>query len=224
MKIVIKIGGSVIASPPNPNLIRRYVDMVLDLKRRGHMIVLVIGGGKLAREFIDLARSLGLSEQEQDELAISVSRLFAQTFSMKLGGYKWRKVPSTIEEAVKILNEEGIVVMGGIKPGMTTDAVAALMASEIGADLIIKATDQEGIFTKDPKKYPDAKKLDEMSFDDLERILGEGKHEAGIHRIIDSEAIRILKEKHIKTIVVNGFNPENILLAINGMRVGTIIT
>lgn len=224
MKIVIKIGGSVIASPPNPNLIRRYVDMVLDLKRRGHMIVLVIGGGKLAREFIDLARSLGLSEQEQDELAISVSRLFAQTFSMKLGGYEWRKVPSTIEEAVKMLNKEGIVVMGGIKPGMTTDAVAALMASEIEADLIIKATDQEGIFTKDPKKYPDAKKLDEISFDDLERILGEGRHEAGIHRIIDSEAVRILKEKHIKTIVVNGFNPENILLAINGMRVGTIIT
>lgn len=224
MRIVIKLGGSVIASPPNPDLIRKYADLILDLKRRGHMIALVVGGGRLAREFIELARSLGLSEREQDELAISVSRLFAQTFSMKLGGYDWRKVPTAIEDAVKMFSENGIVVVGGIKPGMTTDAVAALMASEIGADLIIKATDQDGIFTKDPKKYPDAKKLDEIRFDDLERILGEGRHEAGIHRVIDSEAVRILKEKRIKTIVVNGFNPENILLAINGIRVGTIIT
>ncbi|MEM2273722.1 MAG: UMP kinase [Candidatus Bathyarchaeia archaeon] len=223
MKIVIRVGGSVIASPLNPNLIRRYVDLIMDLRAKGHQIVVVVGGGELAREFIELARSLGLSEQEQDELAISVSRLFAQAFSMKIGGYQWRKVPVTIEEAAGTLSERGIVIMGGIRPGMTTDAVAALMASEVGADLIVKATDQEGIFTKDPKKYSDAKKLDEISLNNLERILGENKHKAGIHQIIDPEAIRILKEKRIKTIVVNGFNPENILLAINGVKVGTII-
>lgn len=223
MKLVIRVGGSVLASPPNPNLIRKYADLIMNLRSRGHDVAVVVGGGKMAREFIELARSLGLSEQEQDELAISVSRLFAQVLSMKVGGYQWREVPTTIKNAIRVLSERGLVIMGGIRPGMTTDTVAALVASKARADLIIKATDQEGIFTKDPKKYPDAEKLDEISFDDLERILAEGRHKAGIHQIIDPEAVRILKEKRIKTIVVNGFNPENVLLALSGMRVGTTI-
>ncbi|MEM2026499.1 MAG: UMP kinase [Candidatus Bathyarchaeia archaeon] len=223
MKVVIRIGGSVTASPPNPELIRRYAELIIDLRRKGHEIAVIVGGGKLARDFIELARELGLSEQEQDELAISVSRLFAQALAMKVGGYAWRNIPETIEEAAKILSERGMVIMGGVKPGMTTDTVAALLASEIGANLIIKATNQEGIYTRDPQRYPDAKKLDEVSFDELEKILAENRHKAGIHQIIDPEAARLLREKRIKTVVVNGFKPENILLAISGVRIGTMI-
>ncbi|MEM2321244.1 MAG: UMP kinase [Candidatus Bathyarchaeia archaeon] len=223
MRLVIRIGGSIIASPPNPDLMRRYVDLIKCLRDKGHEVAVVVGGGRLAREFIELARSLGLPEREQDELAISVSRLFAQALSMMIGGYQWRGIPATVEEAVRTLRDRGIVIMGGIRPGMTTDAVAALIASEVGADLIIKATDQDGIYTKDPRKYPDAKKLDKVSFEDLEKILAEGKHRAGIHQIIDPEAAHILKGKRIKTIVVNGFDPENILLAVSGIKVGTLI-
>jgi uridylate kinase len=223
MRVVIRIGGSVIASPPNPRLICKYADLIGDLRVRGYEVAIVVGGGSLAREFIDLAREIGLSEREQDELAISVSRLFAQMLAMKIGGYGWKDVPITVEDAAKILAERGVVIMGGVKPGMTTDAVAALLASEVGASLIVKATDQDGIYTKDPRKYPDAKKLDEISFDDLERLLAESRHKAGIHQIIDSEAVRILKEKRIKTIVVNGFNPENILLALSGGKIGTLL-
>lgn len=54
-------------------------------------------------------------------------------------------------------------------------------------------------------------------------MLVENKHRAGIHQIIDPEAVRVLMEKRIKTIVVNGFNPENILLAAKGEKIGTII-
>jgi len=98
------------------------------------------------------------------------------------------------EDAAKILAERGVVIIGGVKPGMRTDTVAALLASETRASLIVKATDQEGIYTEDPRKYPDAKKLDEISFDDLERLLAENRHKAGIHQIIDPEAVRILKK------------------------------
>jgi len=114
-------------------------------------------------------------------------------------------------------------VMGGLKPGMTTDAVAALAASEIDADLIVKATDQDGVYTKDPDKYADAEKIDEMSFEDLRRLLERDRHIAGIHHIIDPEAARILREKRIRTLIVNGFNPENVVAALKGERVGTII-
>jgi len=223
MKIVVRIGGSVIASPPNAELIKRYTETIRFLKAQGHELVVIVGGGSTARQFIELAKTIGLSEPEQDETAISVSRLFAQLLAMKLGGLGWKTVPTSLEEASEILRKNGIVVMGGLKPGMTTDTVAAMVASKIDADIIVKATDQEGVYTKDPKRYPDAKKLDELSFDELDRILEEDKHKAGIHQIVDPEAVYILKKKRIKTIIVNGLKPENITAAIKGEKIGTQI-
>ena len=223
MRIVVRIGGSVIASPPNPKLMRKYAEIVKELRGQGHEVAVVVGGGSLARNLISIVREMGLSEQEQDEVAISASRIFAQILAMGISGLAWRNVPKTVEEAAEVLAERGIVVMGGIKPGMTTDTVATLLASQIKADLIVKATDQEGVYTKDPRKHPDAVKLDEIRFEDLNGILTEDRHKAGIHQIIDPEAVKILLEKRIKTIVVNGFKPENLLKAVRGEKVGTII-
>ena len=223
MRVVLRIGGSVIASPPNPRLIDKYVEIIRRLSDERHQIVIVVGGGRPAREFIQIAKDLGLNEPEQDEVAISISRIFAQLISMRLGGHSWKDIPTSLLDAKETLQERGIVVMGGLKPGMTTDAVAALVASEIDADLIVKATDQDGVYTKDPDKYADAEKIDEMSFEDLRRLLERDRHIAGIHQIIDSEAARILREKRIRTLVVNGFNPENVIAALRGKKVGTII-
>jgi len=223
MKIVIRIGGSVIASPPNPELIKSYAEMIEKLREKGHKLAVIVGGGSPAREFIQLAKNLDLSEAEQDEVAVSASRLLAQLLAMRLGGLEWKAVPASVEEASEVLEKKGIVVMGGLRPGMTTDTVAAMVASKINADLIVKATDQDGIYSKDPKRHADARKLDELRFDELNRILEEDAHKAGIHQIIDPEAIRILKGKRIKTIVVNGFKPENISAAIKGEKVGTRI-
>jgi len=223
MRLVLRIGGSVVASPFNPTLLSSYADLLVRLKREGHLVAVVVGGGSLAREMIKIAREMGLSESEQDEIAISVSRLVAQLLAMKLGEVGAGKVPLSIEEAESLVKEGKIVVMGGLKPGMTTDAVAAMLAERIDADLLLKATDQEGIYDKDPKKHPDAKKLDALSFDDLTRFFEKEKHEVGIHQILDPEAVRILRKKRTKTIVLNGFNSNNVLLALKGEKIGTQI-
>jgi len=223
MKVVVRIGGSVIASPPNSELIQRYAEIVGNLRKQGHELVVIIGGGSPARKFIQLAKDLGLTEPEQDEVAISVSRLFAQILAMMLGGLDWKTAPTSLQESVEVFRTRGVVVMGGLRPGMTTDTVAALVASEVNADLIVKATDQDGIYTMDPRKHPEAEKLDELGFDKLESLLREEKHRAGIHQIIDPEAVRILKGKRIKTIIVNGFKPENVAYAIDGQPIGTAI-
>ncbi|MEM2995117.1 MAG: UMP kinase [Candidatus Bathyarchaeia archaeon] len=223
MRVVIRIGGSVIASPVNPNLIGSYVELLKKLKMQGHEVAVVVGGGAPAREFIAVAKSLGLNEKAQDEIAIAVSRIFAQLFKEKLDVLSCPSIPLTVEEAAKCFGEGHILVMGGLKPGMTTDAVAALIAEKVKAELLVKATDQEGVYTKDPKKYADAEKLERLRYEDLTSILAENKHKAGIHQIIDPEAIKILKRARIKIVVVNGFKPENVLLAIKGEHVGTII-
>ena len=223
MRIIIRIGGSVIASPLNPKIIREYAKIIQTLINLRHEVAVVVGGGSVSREFIKIAKEAGLNEEGQDEIAISISRIIAQILAIRLGGHEWRRIPTTIEEATEIFNKEGLVILGGLKPGMTTDTVAALLASKIKADLIIKATDQEGIFTKDPKRYSNAKKIDELRFNELKRFLKEKRHKAGIHQIIDPTAIKILQEIRTQTIVLNGFNPENILKAINGEKIGTII-
>jgi len=224
MRVVVRIGGSVVASPVNTELMSKYADLLRALKKEGHEVALVVGGGSLAREFIEIAKNLGLEEQAQDEIAISVSRLFAQLFLKKLGDVSGRKVALTLDDAAECLSEGKIVVMGGLKPGITTDAVAALVAERVKADLLVKGTDQDGVYDKDPRKHADAVKLDRLSFDDLPRIFEENKHKAGMHQIIDPEAVKVLKRERVKLIVVNGFKPENILAAVNGEKVGTVVT
>jgi len=223
MKLVIRFGGSVIASPLNPKLIGEYAWLLKKLKDEGYSIVAVTGGGEIARQFIKAAKSLGLEEAAQDELAIKASRLVAELLQKKLGDEACPKIPASVEEAENCLKKGKIVVMGGLKPGMTTDTVAALVAKAIKADMLVKATDQEGIYTKDPKKHKDARLLRKVKIEYLEKIFEENKHKAGIHQILDPEAIKILKELKLKVVVVNGFKPENVELAVKGGAVGTLL-
>jgi len=223
MKLVIRFGGSVIASPLNPKLIGEYAELLKKLKNEGYSVVAVTGGGEIARQFIGAAKSLGLEEAVQDELAIKASRLVAELLQKKLGDETCPKIPVSVEEAENCLKEGKIVIMGGLKPRMTTDTVAALVAKAIKADMLVKATDQEGIYTKDPKKYKDARLLRKVKIKDLEKIFEENRHKAGIHQILDPEAIKILKELKLKVVVVNGFKPENVELAVKGEAIGTLL-
>jgi uridylate kinase len=223
MRIVLRIGGSVVASPVNTELMSKYTDVVKKLKEQNHEVAVVVGGGTLAREFISIAKNLGLDMRAQDEIAISVSRLFAQLFLKKLGNLACDKVALTLEDAATCLSNGKIVVMGGLKPGITTDAVAALVAEHVGGELLVKGTDQDGIYSKDPRKYADAVQLDRLSFDDLQGVFSESRHKAGMHQIVDPEAVKVLKRERVKLVVVNGFKPENILLAVQGAKVGTVV-
>lgn len=223
MRLVLRVGGSIIASPINPVLISEYVNLLKVLKKLGHEVAVVVGGGTLAREFIRVAKDLGLDEKAQDTVAISISRIFAQLFLQKLGELGCEEVPLKIEDAVRCLCQGKIAVMGGLRPGMTTDTVAALIVEQVNAELLIKATDQEGVYDKDPKQYADAVKLEQLSFQDLSKAFAENKHKAGIHQILDPEAVKILKKGTVKIVIVNGFKPENVLFAVKGEKVGTLI-
>lgn len=224
LRIVLRIGGSVVASPINPELINRYVHLLMELKEQDHEIVVVTGGGDLAREFIKIGDKLGLGMEAQDELAISVSRLFAQLFFKKLEKDSCGHLALTLNDVEDCFKTGKIVFMGGLRPGITTDAVAALVAERVNASLLLKGTDQDGIYDRDPRIYSDAKKLDSISFDNLQSFLSETSHKAGMHQIIDPEAAKILKRKRVRLVVVNGFKPENILEAVRGQKIGTLVT
>ena len=223
MRVVVRVGGSVVGSPLNAPLIGRYVDLLKELKLQGHEVVAVVGGGSLARDFISVAADLGLEETRRDWAAIHVSRLFAQLFVLGLGEAGCGRVPVSLDEAEACLEAGKVVVLGGLRPGMTTDAVAAMIGEKVKADLLVKGSNVDGIYTKDPRKFSDAAKLDELGFNDLSRLFEADSHSAGIHQVIDPEAVKILQRCRLKTIVVNGYVAENVLAAVKGKHVGTVI-
>jgi len=223
MKIVVRVGGSVVGSPLNASLIGNYVSLLNELKRQGHEVVAVVGGGSLARDFIKVAAELGLEEAMRDWAAIHVSRLFAQLFVLGLGEAGCGCVPVSVDEAQACLETGKVVVLGGLRPGMTTDTVAALVGERVKADLLVKGSNVDGIYTKDPKKFSDAKKLDKLKFEDLGGLFEADRHMAGINQIVDPEAIKVLRRCRLRTVVVNGYNAANVLSAVNGERVGTVI-
>jgi uridylate kinase len=224
MRIVVRIGGSVVANPINTELMGKYADIIKQIKAEGHEVAVILGGGALARQFIGLAKELDLDVNAQDEVAISCSRLFAQLFLKRLGELGCSKVAVSLDDAEQCVREGKILVMGGLRPGITTDTVATLVAEQIKADLLLKGSDQNGVYNKDPRKYVDAVKLDRLTFDELTKVFDQNEHKAGIHQIIDPEAVKVLKRSHVKTIVVSGFKPENMLAALRGENVGTIIS
>jgi len=223
LKVIVRVGGSVVGSPLNASLIGKYVDLLKSLKQQGHEVVAVVGGGSLAREFIRVAEDLGLEESQKDWAAIHVSRLFAQLFVLGLGDVGCGKVPVSLDEAEECLRSGKIVVLGGLRPGMTTDSVAALVGERVNADLLVKGSNIDGIYNKDPRKYFSAKKLDLIKFEDLGKIFEADIHRAGINQVIDPEAVKILSRCRLRTIVVDGYKSQNVLDAVNGKKIGTVV-
>ena len=223
MRIVVRVGGSVVGSPLNASMINRYVTLLKDLKNQGHDVVAIVGGGSLAREFIKVATYLGLDEERRDWAAIHVSRALSQLFVLALGEAGCGAVPVSLNDAEACLKKGRIVVMGGLRPGMTTDTVAALIGERVKADLLVKGSNVDGIYTEDPKKHLGAQKIDKMGFEDLASIFETDSHRAGINQIIDPEAVRILSKIRLRTIVVDGYDTANLVFAVEGRQIGTVI-
>ncbi len=221
MKAVLRIGGSVLGSPPSAKVVNAYAGVISDLNFEGHSVAVVVGGGEISREYIRSAADMGLSSYQQDTVAIHASRLNARLVAMKLGGVS--SVPTSIDGMLQRLARNRVAVMGGLKPGITTDTVAAIVAQKWRADILVKASDQNGIYTDDPRKDKKAKKLDRITYEKMKQILG-GSHRPGIHSIVDPVAVDQLIESRVRLVVLNGADARGVIKAIHGEKIGTLVT
>ena len=114
--------------------------------------------------------------------------------------------------------------MGGNYPGHTTDAVAAMLAERVGAERLVIATNVDGVYTDDPRKDPDAVKLDRVTADELVKITMRGEAGAGSNSVVDPLASKIIKRSRMPTFVVDGRDLEALESAIRGEgKKGTVI-
>jgi uridylate kinase len=224
MKIAVKLGGFSFPLELGVEEIKKYGGLFSELKRKGNQLIVVTGGGKNARRYIEAARKLGASEAVCDQIGILVTRLNARLLITSMGDDAYPKVPETIEDLRLYFESGKVIVMGGLQPGHSTNAVTALAAESIGASVLVNLTNVDGVYTADPKKDPKAKKFDEISTDKLLSLISGEEMTAGSYELLDPVSVRIIERSHIPTWIVSGEDPENILKILKGKHVGTKIT
>lgn len=223
MNIVIKIGGHIIFNDELDVILLREYSEIFRRTYDGGRWVIVVGGGKPARRYIESARMLGLNEGICDEIGIKITRINALIFSSLLGDLAYPIVAENLEQVRAYSTGGKIIVMGGLQPGQSTMAVSALAAEAISAEKLIIATDVDGIYTGDPKKDPDAKLIKEISVGELIKKHEEYSHEAGEYKLADIVGLKVISRSRIPTIYLNGKKPRNLEKAIRGQHVGTLI-
>ena len=222
-KIVISLGGSVLVPSLESYNISRYVSVLKRLAGKCRIFI-VVGGGGEARRYIQVARELGVGEATADELGIMVTRLNARLLVAGLGDTAYPRVAENYTEAREFAETGKIVVMGGITPAQTTDAVSAVLAESIGADLLINATSVNGIYSADPKKDAGAVRHERLTPQELLGIITGGRMDAGANTVLDIVAGKVIERSGIPLLVLDGRDPENLYRAIvEGTYVGTIV-
>ncbi len=225
MRTVLKIGGSLLYDDKGNILterIKKYAGAVKSLVKDGHQLIIVIGGGKPARAFISAARELGASEAQCDWFGIKMARHNAELLIAALGDTAYPKVVESLDELETANCFDRVVLMGGLLPGQSTNAAAALAAELVHADRLLNATNVDGVYDRDPGQ-PGAKKLDTLSVAQLRAILAGSGTRAGEYELFDPVAIGVVERSKIETVIFDGTDPDNLLRLFKGKRVGSTI-
>jgi len=221
MKVSISLGGSLLTRTGDAETYLRYAQALRKLKEKGHRLVVVCGGGRPAREYIDISRRLDAPPQLQDRLGILATHLNALLLIAALGEDADPSIHRRASEVKRHLDDR-ILVGGGHLPGSSTDYRAVLFARAMDADLIVNGTDYGGIFDKDPSRHPDAKQYKDLTYGQLEEIIRSRFDQApGDYGLFDLKATRLARKLRIPIVFVDGTDPEEIVRAVEGGHGGT---
>lgn len=188
-KIVISLGGSlVIPDSINTEFLIEFRNLISRHVERGREFVIVVGGGATARSYQKALRTLGDVEASSlDWMGIDATRLNSRLVARAFGSLATHVVVENGDEFS--VASTPVIICGGWKPGQSTDAVALQAAAFTEADEVIILSDIDRIYTADPKKNPDARPLDEVSWKELKSMLPD-TWDPGAHVPLDVEALR----------------------------------
>jgi len=227
-RILLKLSGEALAGPQktgiNVDVVDSICDKIAELVKDGIEVGIVTGGGnfwrgrygykmeKVTSDYMGMLATIINSLAIKDALEAKGIKAVCQTpFSMTQVAETFTK-----RDAEKHFEEGAVLVFGGGTgvPFFSTDTAAALRAGEIGADIILVAKTIDGVYSADPKIDPNAVKFDEVTYDEvLEKNL----------KVMDAAAIAICRDNDMKLLVFALEDPNNIVRAANGEKIGTIV-
>jgi len=222
--IVIALGGSLLSSNNEGTLESwksNFTDLIASVISKKIRMVIVVGGGKLARENIKLAKKSGVSDPfELDLVGIEATRKnakeiigFFSNSNLMVDGV----IPESISDCASFLEKNNLVVMGGTVPGHTTDTVAIKMGAKLNSKCVIIATNVTHVFTSDPRLDSNAKPIESMSLNELGIISGIGKEILpGSSFAVDPVGVNIAIEHNLPLVILNGHDVDNLRKAVNG--------
>jgi uridylate kinase len=227
-KIVISVGGSLII--PNGGIDTKFLSKFNKFIRtkltenKNRQFFLIVGGGITTRQYQNAARDVignKLTRDDLDWLGIHATRLNAQMIRTIFRDVAHPYILKHYEIIRKV--EEPVVVGSGWKPGWSTDFCAVMACQDYNVKTVINLSNVDQICDKDPGKFNDARPIDEISWKELRKLVGD-KWTPGMHAPFDPIAAKKAQELGIKLVVINGNNFENLERYFNNEKfVGTII-
>lgn len=230
-RVLIKLSGEALAGDQgfgiDGKMLNTISDEIVDLHKLGTEIAIVVGGGNIHRGVSGATSGMDRSTSDYMGMMATVINCLALQDSLERKNV-YTRVQSAIDmqevaepyirrKAVRHLEKKRVVIFaaGTGNPYFTTDTTAALRANEISAEVIMKATKVDGIYDKDPMKFDDAVKFDQLSYIDvLNKEL----------KVMDSTAISLCMDNNMDIIVFDMFAAGNIQKIVAGEVIGTLVT
>ena len=230
-RVLLKLSGEAFADPLvgygiDPATVQRVAKEVAEASNSGIEIAIVVGGGNIFRGVSQQAKGMDPANADYMGMLATVINALALRDALEHAGAVTR-VQSAITmqqlaepyirlRAIRHLEKGRVVVFaaGTGNPFFTTDTTAALRAVEVGADVLLKASKVDGIYSADPKLDPTANKLQELTY--MEFLSQE-------LRVMDATAVTMCREHNVPIIVFDMTTPGNILRAVSGEPIGTVV-
>jgi uridylate kinase len=230
-RIMLKLSGEVLSGKSgfgiDVDLAESVASRIKEVREMGVEVAVVIGGGNLWRgkqgleHGMDRATAdyMGMLGTVMNALAVMDALERTSVYTRVMSAIEMRAIaePYIRRRAIRHLEKGRVIIFsaGTGNPYFSTDTAAALRATELGADVVIKATKVDGVYDADPKKNPNAKKFDEMTYIDfLNRRL----------TIMDSTAVTLCMENNLPILVLNFWDPNSLTSAMRGEEVGTFVS
>jgi uridylate kinase len=231
MKISLSLGGSLLSKKSSEifpiiksDKYKKYANILKQIHKEGNTLMVVCGGGKLARYLIETAKQLNASRGVLDNIGIKATHINALLMMSALGEAADHNRIYQKGSDIQYWQRGKIMVGGGHKPRSSTDYRAVIFAKHMGADLIINATDVDGVYDKDPKITPTAKKIKHLTFKELENIIINNSNQIpGDYGLFDLKAVRLASKLNIPVIFIDGRDPQEIIRAIKGEHSGSVV-
>ena len=230
-RVLLKLSGESLAGNGNQGIsdsvLQEYAKQVLEVVEKGCEVAIVVGGGNIFRGLSGTESGFDRVKGDQMGMLATVINSLAIESAITRNGGKARVFTSIRMEPVgelynrdrviEAMNDNTVCILAGGtgNPFFTTDTASALRAVEIGADVLLKGTRVDGVYTADPEKDPAAIKFDRVSFEEVinKRL-----------KIMDSTAFTMCRENNMPIIVFDMNKPGNLLRVVTGDKTGTLVS
>jgi uridylate kinase len=221
---IISLGGSLIAPKEGIDyaFLKKFRALIIKRIKNGDKFIIIAGGGATCRAYQKAAaKTVALEQADLDLIGINLTKFHAHFLKIIFSPYSFDGIID--DPTDKIKTGKKIIIGGGWKPGCSTDKDAVLVAETYGAHTVINLTNIDYVYDKNPKEFPDAKRITEISWSDFRKIVG-NSWKPGLNLPFDPVAAKKAEALMLKVIIANGKNLNNLSRILSNQKfIGTTI-